>query len=139
MNKLGTIYITKQDFERLKMLIAETMIKDPGQQKYLHQLSTELDQAEVCDQKNIPEDVITMNSKIHLRDLDSSEEVIYTLVYPVHANIDLGQVSILAPIGTGMIGYRVGDVIEWPVPGGTRRLEVKGVLYQPEASGEFLQ
>jgi regulator of nucleoside diphosphate kinase len=79
-----------------------------------------------------------MNSKIHLRDLDSNEDLMYTLVYPAHANVELGRISVLAPIGTAMIGYRVGDEIQWPVPSGTRHLQVKEVVYQPEASGDLL-
>lgn len=132
------IYMTNNDMKRLKALITDAMEKDPATRDNLRQLEDELNQAEICEQQDIPKDVITMNSKVHLRDLTSNEDLIYTLVYPAHANLELGRISVLAPVGTAMIGYRVGDVIEWPVPGGVRRLEVKDVLYQPEASGDFL-
>jgi regulator of nucleoside diphosphate kinase len=135
---MATIYITTNDMNRLKKFIGDAIEKNPAAREDLQHLEDELNQAEICEQQDIPKDVITMNSKVHLRDLTSNEDLIYTLVYPAHANVELGRISVLAPIGTAMIGYRVGDVIEWPVPGGVRRLEVKDVLYQPEASGDFL-
>jgi regulator of nucleoside diphosphate kinase len=135
---MAKIYITNNDMSRLKTLIADAIEKNPNTRNDLQHLNDELDRAEICEQQDIPKDVITMNSKVRLTDLTSNEDLVYTLVYPSHANLDLGRISVLAPIGTAMIGYRVGDEIEWPVPGGTRRLKVKEVLYQPEASGDFL-
>ncbi len=105
--------------------------------KHLEELSKELLRAEVVDSENIPADVITMNSRVRLVDLDSKEERIYTLVFPSEANIDENKISILAPIGTAMLGYRVGDTIKWQVPAGTRRLKVKAILYQPESAGDY--
>jgi regulator of nucleoside diphosphate kinase len=64
--------------------------------------------------------------------------MIYSLVFPNEADADEGRISILAPVGTAMIGYRVGDVIEWQVPSGLRRLKVEEIIYQPEASGDYL-
>lgn len=134
---MGTIYITNMDLKRLKTLIEDAMEKEPGAKEYLRRLDDELNQAEICEQQHIPKDAITMNSKIRLRDLTSNEDLIYTLVYPGHSNLELGRISVLAPIGTAMIGCRVGDTIEWPVPGGLRRLQVEEIVYQPEASGDF--
>ena len=79
----------------------------------------------------VPSDVVTMSSIVSLRDLDSGETEEYELVYPADADLENNRISILAPIGTAILGYRVGDVIEWPVPGGLRRLRVEEVLYQP--------
>jgi hypothetical protein len=61
--------------------------------------------------------------------------MVYTLVFPNEADIEQNRISVLAPIGIAMLGYRVGDILEWPVPSGLSRLKVKEVLYQPEASG----
>jgi regulator of nucleoside diphosphate kinase len=135
---MGTIYITSKDLNRLRTLLRDAMEKGQDSKANLGLLNDELNQSEVCEQKDIPRDVITMNSRVHLRDLDSNEDLIYTLVYPAHANVKLGRISVLAPIGAAMIGYRVGDVIEWPVPGGLRHLQMKEVLFQPEAAGDFL-
>ena len=76
-----------------------------------------------------------MNSVVRLRDLDSGETEEYELVYPADADVSLNRISILAPIGTAILGYRLGDVIEWPVPAGLRRFRVDEVLYQPERAG----
>jgi regulator of nucleoside diphosphate kinase len=75
-----------------------------------------------------------MNSEVRLQDMDSGATQRYKLVLPNHFGFD-NSVSVLAPIGTAMLGYRVGDVIEWRVPKGIRRLKILEVLYQPEAAG----
>jgi regulator of nucleoside diphosphate kinase len=86
------------------------------------------------DGEPVPADVVTMNSEVRLMDLDSGETKVYTLVFPSQAR-SKNAVSVLAPIGTAILGYRVGSVIEWRVPRGVRRLKVLAVLYQPEAAG----
>ena len=78
-----------------------------------------------------------MNSQACLIDLDTGEKMTYTLVFPRDADVERGKISVLAPIGTAMLGYRVGDVFEWSVPEGLRRLKVKRILYQPEACGDY--
>ena len=70
-------------------------------------------------------------------DLDSGEEMTYTLVFPDIADISKNKISILAPIGTALIGYRLGDIIEWKVPAGLRKFKVEEILYQPEAMGDY--
>jgi regulator of nucleoside diphosphate kinase len=76
-----------------------------------------------------------MNSKVLLCDLDTQERELFTLVYPWHADPDNYRISILAPIGTAMIGCRVGDVIKWPVPSGIGRFRIEELIYQPEREG----
>jgi len=85
----------------------------------------------------MPPDVITMNSKVRVRDMQTREESEYTLVFPHAADIKQGKISVLAPIGTALLGYKTGDVIRWEVPAGTRVLKVLSVLYQPEAAGDY--
>lgn len=138
MGKQTNIYITKPDHERLTKLIEIAREREgDANRKYLDRLEEELERAEVVQQKDIPADVITMRSTVRLKDLDTSEEMTYQLMFPTEANFDEGKISVLAPIGTAMIGYRRGDVIEWEVPSGVRRLRVEEVLYQPESKGEY--
>lgn len=132
-----TIYITEYDLERLRELIEEARRLDRRGNEYLDSLDAELARGTVVTPAEVPADVITMNSKIHLEDLDTHEEMIYTLVFPSQADITQGKISVLAPIGTAMLGYRVGDTFTWQVPDGVRQLQVKAVLYQPEAAGDF--
>jgi regulator of nucleoside diphosphate kinase len=132
-----SIYITSQDKQRLQDLLAETAASGPRQQGDWEALADELRRAVIVDPKKIPSDVITMNSRAELRDLDTEETVVFTLVFPWEADVDLGKISILAPIGSGMLGYRVGDEFEWKVPEGVRQMKVMKVYYQPEAAGDF--
>jgi regulator of nucleoside diphosphate kinase len=138
MGKQTNIYITKPDHERLTKLIEIAREREgDANRKYLDSLEEELERAEVVQQNDIPADVITMRSTVRLKDMDTSEEMTYQLTFPTEANFDDGKISVLAPIGTAMIGYQRGDVIEWEVPSGVRRLRVEEVLYQPESKGEY--
>ncbi|MDH5662210.1 MAG: nucleoside diphosphate kinase regulator [Elusimicrobiota bacterium] len=135
--KEKVIYITDTDKKRLKQLIREARAYGSEHEIYLEKLEGELNRGKVVKAKKIPKDVITMNSKVRLKDLGTQEEMIYQLVFPDDADPDQNKISILAPIGTALIGYRVGDVIEWKVPAGLRKLKVLEVLYQPEAAGDY--
>lgn len=128
------IYITEGDFEKLHRLVEGRRSRISTDRENLDRLEQELDRAEIVDAASIPRDVVTMNSEVRLRDLDSGEVKVYRLVYPTQFRTE-NSISVLAPVGTAMLGYRVGDVIEWPVPKGVRRLQVMEVLYQPEAAG----
>jgi len=133
-----TIYITDNDMRRLRELILVARQFRKEEEKYLQELETELNRGKIIKSQDIPPDVITMNSEVHLRDLNTKEEITYRLVFPDHADANQGWVSILAPIGTALLGYRVGDIIEWKVPAGIAKLKVEKIIYQPEANGEDL-
>ena len=128
------IYITDDDCERLRRLIAGRRGANSLDHEYLDMLEQELDRAEVVEPEAIPRDVVTMNSEVRLRDMDSGETRVYRLVFPTQSRTE-NSISVLAPIGTAILGYRVGDVIEWRVPKGMRRLKVLEIIYQPEAAG----
>jgi regulator of nucleoside diphosphate kinase len=131
------IYVTSQDKQRLEELVMEVEASDPRKHGDLKALTEELRRAVIVDPKDVSGDVITMNSHAEMRDLESGETVAFTLVFPTEANIDEEKISVLAPIGAGMLGYRVGDEFEWNVPGGLRRMKVVKIDYQPEAAGDF--
>jgi regulator of nucleoside diphosphate kinase len=127
------IFITEADYEQLTRLVAGRRANGIDA-PYLAELEQELERAEVLSNgQQIPPDVVTMNSTVRLRDLDSHEVREYALVFPRQRR-DINAVSVLAPIGTAILGYRVGSVIELHVPKGVRRLEVLEVLFQPEAA-----
>ncbi len=129
------IYITAADFEKLQGLVAARRTAvTPADREYLDMLEQELDRAEIVEPDAVPHDVVTMNSEVRVKDLDTGEARTYRLVFPSQARTG-NCISVLAPVGTAMLGYRAGDVIEWRVPKGIRRLEVLEVLYQPEAAG----
>ena len=131
------IFITRQDQQQLQDLLEEVALSQPRDRGDLFALRDELHRAVIVDSHDVPSDVITMNSRAELIDLDSGEAAIFTLVFPADAAIEEDKISVLAPIGAAMLGYRVGDQFEWTVPGGMRRMRVESVQYQPEAAGEF--
>lgn len=130
------ILITDADRERLKELIVEAKRWEPRGNEYLNRLEQEIAAARILPPSEIPANVVTMNSTVRLLDLDSQETMDLTVVFPDEANVDEAKISVLAPIGTAVLGYRAGDEIRWPVPDGVRRLMVVEVLYQPEAAGD---
>ena len=132
-----TIYITEFDMKRLRELIAEAKRLDHRGNEYLESLEAELSRGKLVAPTDVPPDVVTMNSRVELVDLDTEEEMVYTLVFPHEADITQSKISVLAPVGTAILGYRVGDTLTWQVPDGIRRLRVKQILYQPEAAGDY--
>jgi regulator of nucleoside diphosphate kinase len=131
-----SIFITTKDVEKLRDLIREAFHTEYRGSDYLKQLAGEIEKASVVEPNQIPSDVITLNSTARLIDRETKEEMVYTLVFPEDADTSQGKISILAPIGTAMLGYKVGDTFEWDTPGGKRIIHVKEILYQPEASGD---
>lgn len=128
------IFVTEEDYEKLTQLLEGARQRRFRDLAHVEQLDSELDRAHVVPAGEIPPDVVTMNSEVQLRDLDTDSEMVLTLVFPHEANAEQRKVSVLAPLGTAVLGYRAGDVVEWEVPAGKRRLRVERVLYQPEAA-----
>lgn len=135
----GKIYITEFDLKRLNGLINYAKEAwDKRAVQHLDDLDEELERAEVVRPEEIPPDVITMNSTFRLKDLETGEELTYTLVFPAKAESSNGKISVLAPIGIAALGYRVGDIVEWQVPAGLKRFKIEAILYQPEAALDYL-
>ena len=132
-----SILLSRLDCERL-----EALLEAPGTADLdTSALEAELARAQILEPAQMPSDVITMNSTARFRVLDGSDEGQereLTLVYPRDVNGQADRVSILAPVGSALLGLRIGDSIEWPVPGGrTIRLQVLSIRFQPEAAGEL--
>jgi regulator of nucleoside diphosphate kinase len=127
-----TIVISDTDHQRLEALVESARYDASLHQDYLDALEGELKRAQIVPQSEVPEEVITMDSVVRLRDLDTDDVDQFQLVYPVDADMAHHRISVLAPVGTAILGYRLRDVIEWPVPAGLRRLRVEMVSYQPE-------
>src|SRR5688500_1797317 len=128
------IFITEEDHQKLVQLLEGARQRQHRDLAHVEQLDSELDRAHIVPAVEIPPNVVTMNTQVALRALDTGGEMVLTLVFPHEANVDQQKVSVLAPLGTAVLGYRAGDTIEWEVPGRTRRLQVERVLYQPEAA-----
>ncbi|HEY5932068.1 MAG TPA: nucleoside diphosphate kinase regulator [Nitrospira sp.] len=131
------IYITKYDLARLRELLQVGISFAERDRESMESLQDELDRAHIVEPTAVPHDVVTMNSRVRLKDLETNEKKEYTLVFPSESNLEQQKISILAPIGTAVLGYRAGDAVTWRVPGGFRKLRIEEILYQPEAAGEY--
>ena len=103
-------------------------------QEHLHELRAELDRALVMDASEVSPTVVTLHAAVRVRDLTSGEHQELTLVSPREADVSAGRISVLAPLGTALIGYRKGDVVERLMPGGPRRLLIEEVSQAPAAA-----
>lgn len=119
------IYITRDDYMKLRLLLATAL--NSGVSTALGKLRDELDRAAVIDPSAFPVDVVTMDSTVEFEDLGTSEIEEYTITFPDRADVDRKRISILTPIGTALIGCRVGDIVKWSTPGGIRKLKVRRV------------
>lgn len=130
------IFVTETDLDRLQRLIE---LHSGGRNAALiEMLEQELARAEVVSAQEIPPDVVTMNSTVVFEDKETGARREVTLCYPQDARSDEGRISVIAPIGSALLGLSVGQSIDWPVPGGrTRTLRIIAVPYQPEAAGHF--
>jgi regulator of nucleoside diphosphate kinase len=135
MNSKPQIVLTSQDLERLENLL-ESLPSNafPGKEE----LRNELDRAEIVEPDQIPPSVVTMNSTVRFRIDPSGEDFCLTLVYPKDVDGSGDKISILAPVGSALLGLSTGDEIEWPRPGGgTIKVRIVEVVYQPEREGKF--
>lgn len=120
--------------EKLQALLESHRAGGSPQTASLDILEEELERALIVSPEALPPDVITMNSEVLLRDLETGGTRTYKLVYPTSVKQYPDAVSVMAPLGMALLGYRAGETIEWPVPKGMRRLKILKVLYQPEAA-----
>lgn len=136
MTQERRIIVTETDLTRLQRVLD---LHGEGRNAELAEmLEQELSRAEVMSSQEVPADVVTMNSTVVFEDEETGTRRTVTLCYPHDARSDEGRISVLAPVGSALIGLSVGQSIEWPIPGGrTRTLRIVAVPYQPEAAGHF--
>src|SRR4051812_9401458 len=130
------IVITAGGFYRLRRIV--------GLPRYclthaplLFGLRGEMDRGQVVPADAVPKGVVTMHSRVRVRDLKDQESETYTLVYPDQADMNENKLSVLAPLGMALLGTRVGQIVKFDAPAGERRLKIEKILYQPEARGDF--
>lgn len=128
--------MTEFDLRRLDALFERirSQVKPPPT---LSVLEREAQRAIVVKPEEVPATVVTMNSQVQLMDLDTNEQRYVTLVFPAMASTDTGCISVLAPLGTALLGSQEGTPVTWQTPRGARRLRVERIVYQPEAAGRF--
>jgi regulator of nucleoside diphosphate kinase len=127
------IVINESDAAKLRVLLA-AQTNSERNQGHLEALRDELERALVLEPDEVPRDVVTMNTRVRVVDVKSGDQRELTLVFPADADVSARRISVLAPLGTAILGYREGDEIEWAMPGGVRRLRVEEV-FQPSEIG----
>lgn len=130
-----SITVTDHDYEKLLLCIQNARYAANVPTMAITKLGEELKRAVRIPSKKITTNVVTMNSRVAIEDVATGREFELSIVYPQNANIAEKRVSVLAPIGTALLGYTEGSVVEWEMPTGMKKLLVKKILYQPEANG----
>lgn len=129
------ITLSRLDVERIEKLLDAPALRDsPTAAK----LRAEFDRADIVEPADMPHDVVSMNSSADCVDESNGKHYTLTLTYPKEADADAGRISVLAPVGSALLGLRVGQSIDWPGQGGrTLKLKVTAIHYQPEAAGDL--
>ena len=128
--------VTSVDFDRLNYMTQRPNYRGVHSE-HLSALARQIQQLKVIPSDRAPRNLVTMNSRVRVRDLESDETEVYTLVYPDEADIEAGRVSAISPLGRALLGRRAGEEIEVVAPMGVRRMKIEKVLFQPEAVGHF--
>jgi regulator of nucleoside diphosphate kinase len=135
MDNPAPITLSRLDVERIENLLDTPELRDsPAAER----LRAEFDRADIIEPTDMPHDVVSMNSSADCLDEESGKQYTLTLVYPKDADATAGRISILAPVGSALLGLRTGQSIDWPAERGrTLRLKVTAIHYQPEAAGDL--
>ena len=131
------VTLTKNDYTRIYKAITDAKNSKTINSNEAEKLLSELSKAEIVPSEKIDKDVVTMNSEVKLFFENTQKVQSFKIVYPQDANLKENKISIFSPIATALIGYKIGDEIEWLVPGGMTKIKIVDLIYQPEAAGDF--
>lgn len=134
---MSNLIINRLDYARIKKCISDAKQFKSISKADAEKLMSELDSASIVEPEEIPSNVVTMNSIVRLSFLNTKKQVQFQIVYPNKANFSENKISIFSPIATALIGYKVGDEIQWIVPAGLTNIRIDEIVYQPEAAGDF--
>lgn len=135
--KHRTVTISEVDNHRLQELLRVAKQFASPQPAFIRDLEGELRCASIVPPEKIPPYLVTMNTQVRLIDIDTGKDQTYTLVFPSDADLDNGKLSILSELGVAILGYKVGDTIEWGFPEGRKRIRIDMIGFQPEATKQF--
>lgn len=128
----NVILITEKDLTRIQHILKFQKSSD------FESLEFELERATIIKDEEVPADLVTMNTKLKFLNVQDNKEMIITIVYPSDSNFSEGKISVLAPLGSALIGLRVGQEIDWTFPDGKNKiLKILEIIYQPEAHEQW--
>lgn len=131
------VIITKQDFNKIHRSITDAKARNSIKKEEADKLLAELKAAKVIDQSEVDADVVTMNSVVKIHFQNNKTVMQFQLVYPSEANLKEKKISIFSSVASALIGYRVGDEIDWLIPSGMTKIVIDEIVYQPESAGDF--
>ncbi|MBS1765330.1 MAG: nucleoside diphosphate kinase regulator [Bacteroidetes bacterium] len=134
---MSKLIINRLDYARIKKSINDAKQFRSISNEEAEKLLKELESAKIVEPEAIPSNVVTMNSIVKLSFQNTNKQIQFQIVYPEQANVKENKISIFSPIATALIGYKVGDEIEWVVPAGLTKIRVDEIIYQPEAAGDY--
>ncbi len=134
---MSTLILNKLDVSRIKRCLSDAKETHSISPRDAENLLSELQAAQVVEPREIPAEVVTMNSIVKISFMHTGKEVEIQIVYPAKADVKKNKISVFSPIATALLGYRVGDEIDWLVPAGPTRIRINEILYQPEAAGDY--
>lgn len=134
---MSQLIINKNDYSRIHHCITTAKQNNSIKKEEAEKLVSELKNAKLVEPKEIPGDVVTMNSVVKIHFQNSKQQMEFTLVYPKDANVKERKISIFSAVACALIGYRVGDEIEWQLPSGMTKIVIDEIIYQPEAAGDL--
>lgn len=134
---MNQVIITKQDFNKIHRSITDAKASNSIKSEEAEKLLAELKSAKIVEQDKVDGDVVTMNSIVKIHFQNNKTPMQFQLVYPIDANIKDRKISIFSSVAAALIGYRVGDEIDWLIPSGMTKIVIDEVIYQPESAGDF--
>ena len=134
---MSRIIMNRLDYSRILKCIDDAKNLKTINVDEAEKLLNELNSATIVDPHEVPVDVVTMNSIVKIRFVNTNKQVQFRIVYPDEANVRENKISIFSPVATALIGYKVNDEIEWIVPSGMTKIRIEEIIYQPEAAGDY--
>jgi regulator of nucleoside diphosphate kinase len=131
------ILITDADHRRLRSLVGRLRASGRARARHVGALATRIRRAVIVSPTEIPRNVVTMNSRVCLKDLDSRKRLECTLSDPFDIAVFGDRLSVAGPAGIALLGKRVGQIVRWALGPRERRFRIEQVVYQPEAAGDF--
>lgn len=130
------LFITTNDYQRLTGLIEFASLKTK-MPEIVNTLTNKFKVARMLPQERISGRVVTMNSRVLLKEQSNRREAEITISYPQDADIRERKVSVFSAIGVALLGRQVGDLVSWKIPNGIGKFEIVDITYQPEAVGDY--
>lgn len=130
-----TLLISVPDAERLAL--QWRFVKSRLEAEILSEIEARIRQATLLDPAAVPRDLVTMNSRVVLRDVVTGQHLVFTVVFPSCANAKRGRISVVTPLGSMLLGTRIGQTLTCPISGVIATVVVDAILHQPEAAGDY--